>query len=145
MSEQPDTRVYEQDQANATIRQPGPSTDRRYVLCVQRGGVYAVAFTDGWIPTHAVGPFQGEQLSIAPANQDWSTPQDARTWNAATLVPLCEPERQRMMAGMSRLSKAVNASGKRAMAARPITEAPVLERVRAEAQAATGEAGASEA
>jgi hypothetical protein len=83
-----------------------PSDDRRYVIAVnQKGGVFAVAFKDKWIPTHAVGPLTGEQLTVSPHEHDWSNPLDVRTWNAAMLVPVSEQHRQKMIKGTSRLLK----------------------------------------
>ncbi len=132
MSDEP-TRVY-------TPTHPAPSApsdDRRYALHVKEGQVYAITYKDGWIPTHAIGPFSGHQLATPAAQQDWSHPIDARTWNARFLVNLCDAEHQRLMQGRSRLSTAIAASGRRAIAGRKVTEKPVLAEVKAQAVDAT--------
>jgi hypothetical protein len=142
MSDEPTTRLYTKAPPPPAA---APSDDRRYVVCVQRGGVYAVAYRDGWIPTHAIGPFAGEQLRTAPGEQDWSNPQDARSWNVRTLVNLCEPERQRMIDGISRVTRMLSKVKPQEIRGRTLTEKPELETVKADAEAAIADASATHA
>jgi hypothetical protein len=142
MSNSDDTRIYTQSAAQPP---EAPSSDRRYVLSVIDGHVYAVAFRDEWIPTHAVGPFAGEQLLTEPGDQDWTSPKDIRSWNVRSLVPLCDQERQNMIDGVSRLSKLKAATGRVPMKARSVRQPPRLQEIRDEARRVTIDAAAAAA
>ena len=107
----------------------GPPADPaacRYYLSIRNGKVYAVELKDGWIPVRVAGPFAGEQLRAEPHGQDWSAAADARGWNVATLVPLCDAERGRMIAGLTRVATRPPAAATRVpLPARPITDRPL--------------------
>jgi hypothetical protein len=144
------TTVYTAGQPAASSGTP--SDDRRYVLRVLDGKVYAVAFKSdcaerptGWIPTHAIGPFAGDQLAPPAAEQDWTNPKDVSTWNAAHLVNLCDAERQRMIEGVSRVSKAASSTGRVPMQERPVVgqPKPKLAEIRVEAVQVTSDAAAA--
>lgn len=103
-----------------------PAADAcRYYLSTRNGKVYAVELREGWIPVRVAGSFGGEQLRREPHEQDWSGATDAREWNLATLVPLCEPERARMIAGLARsFGRPAAASGRVPLPGRRLTDAP---------------------
>lgn len=97
----------------------------RYYLSVRNGKAYAVELEDGWIPTRVVGSFAGEQLRAEPRDQDWSDPTDARGWNVATLVPLCERERARMIEGVVRRPSRPVVASRVPLADRGVSDLPL--------------------
>ena len=97
----------------------------RYYLSTRNAKVYALELREGWIPVRGLGSVPAGQLAAEPHELDWSAAFDARGWNTASLVPLCDAERAMMAGGRSRAGAGRVTSGLRTpLPKRRLTDAP---------------------